>query len=583
MHKDSHPLSEVFFALCKESDTPVSLGLWLRYKYSEHEQLCNASIPIGDYLEKDVERFKRDYVCASVLSKYKGLDTGIDLELTALQKFAASEMKCLSTNRQLNAMRSSVLNPKLEAWIFRAKRKIAKLLGPVSLFCISPFFGWGPGATFDMSRRRAQVDRKMVTVPMTVSARALPLARSVIESDLHWSYSVLGTFPEGPWSLAPWCFEKTEACRVTTVPKSAKTDRTIAIEPTMNLFLQKGVGGYIRQCLKRRGVDLDNQEINQELAAYAYSLDLATIDLSAASDTVSKELVYELLPYDWADLLDSLRSHEALMPDGSTVILEKWSSMGNGYTFELESLIFWALASAVLEEIEPKGRVSVYGDDIIISRSAATQLIELLEFCGFSVNTDKSYIQGNFFESCGKHFFAGEDVTPCYQKELLDCPTENIRFHNRLIRWSERTGIPTMSQAPLYRHSPRDFQRCLLPFGVEGDDGFLVDLTFLVESSREFCENRGIRLRVVSSVPRSLPGIESALLALTLRKTASIDHPVDPYGFNRSVMDTQPYHGNIELPPEKTAWRSSLPRKTRESFFGKRWVIPPGYCPLPRT
>jgi hypothetical protein len=239
--------------------------------------------------------------------------------------------------------------------MFRAKRKIASLLGPFSLHCIEPFFGWSPGATFDIKRRFAQVDKKVAANTITVSGRALELLESVVRHDLHWSCALLGRYPEGPWSFVPWAFSEVDLCRVTTVPKSSKTDRVIAIEPTGNIYLQTGVGGFFRRCLKRRGIDLDDQEINQGYAAKALELALATLDLKAASDTVSVELVYELLPPDWAFALDALRSHWALKPSGERVRLEKWSSMGNGFTFELETLIFWALSSSVLEDVHPGG------------------------------------------------------------------------------------------------------------------------------------------------------------------------------------------------------------------------------------
>lgn len=571
------PEREVFFSLCKQFNTPVSLSLWLRLKY-DAKSFLEFDLKVGDYLECDSDRFAKDYLVSTLLSKWKGHDAGVDRESVALSKFVTSERVCAETNMRLRKGRSVGFDSDIESWLFQARRKIALLLGPCSLHCISEHFGWGPGATFDLSRRRAQVDRKMTTVPITVSPRAAELFRSVLGEDLHWSASILGLLPEGPFSFLPSVFLSSDSCRVTTVPKSAKTDRVIAIEPTGNLFLQKGVGGYFRRRLKRRGIDLDDQEINQRLAAQAGNLALATLDLSAASDTVSRELVYELFPLDWANLMDSLRSHKALMPDGTPVKLEKFSSMGNGFTFELESIIFWALGSCVRDDIEPEGSFSVYGDDIICPKSCAPDLIRLLALCGFSVNEEKSFVQGLFYESCGKHYFHGRDVTPVYQKEVVR-PTsdvddrEAIRLHNRLVRWSIRSGIQISAQNVPFRSACKEVRSCLLPFGAEGDDGFLVPLEQLSGCTQD--PSHGFWCRTIADRPRTLPGIQDAMLALRLRK----DHPRQLRGnlWFDMPWDGEPSYGDVMV---GVGAASAFPLKRRLSFR-HRWVMPPGYCPLP--
>lgn len=253
-----------------------------------------------------------------------------------------------------------------------------------------------------------------------------------MEQDLHWAFSGSGVIPSGPYCLLPSAFKIVEGNKLITVPKDASTDRVICVEPTFNLFLQKGVGSYIRARLKASGIDLDDQSRNQQLARLARSLGYATLDLSSASDTVCCELVKLLLPFDWWVYLDRLRCRKTRLPDGSWHRNEKWSSMGNGYTFELESLIFWSLC--------PSGSLSsVYGDDIICNQSSAPEYITVLEGLGFTLNKAKSYVSGEFFESCGKHFFAGQDVTPCFQKEEISSALSYIRAYNRLFKHHDRS------------------------------------------------------------------------------------------------------------------------------------------------
>jgi hypothetical protein len=187
------------------------------------------------------------------------------------------------------------------------------------------------------------------------------------------------------------------------------------------------------------GLDLDDQIPNQEMACRG-SIDgsLATIDLSSASDTVARELVRFLLPHEWFERLDLCRSKVGLL-DGEWLRYEKFSSMGNGYTFELETLIFWSLAVSCVKllELDPF-EVRVYGDDIIVPSKAYDYLIEVLTFCGFTANSSKSFREGPFRESCGKDFYDGLEVRPFFQKESLDGVETLFRLANGIRRAANR-------------------------------------------------------------------------------------------------------------------------------------------------
>lgn len=219
-----------------------------------------------------------------------------------------------------------------------------------------------------------------------------------------------------------------------TVPKATEIDRVACKEPEINMFLQRACGSHIRRQLRKHGIDLNDQTINQRLAKDALDLGLATIDLSAASDSITKQLVIELLPFEWYSLLDDLRVH-AVDIDGTVHYPEMFSSMGNGFTFELESLIFYALARAVAWANGTKGIISVYGDDIIVPSVIAPRLARVFNWFGFKVNTKKSHWSGQFRESCGKHYYRSQDVTPFYIRGPVSCKTDIIRLLNRLLQW----------------------------------------------------------------------------------------------------------------------------------------------------
>lgn len=108
--------------------------------------------------------------------------------------------------------------------------------------------------------------------------------------------------------------------------------------------------------------------------------------------------------------MDDLRSPCFAGPFG-TGLYSKFSSMGNGTTFCIETLIFAAACYAVGSK-----QFSVYGDDIAIETELAEELMDVLRRIGFIVNQDKSHFTGSFRESCGANWYQGQDVTPFYMR-----------------------------------------------------------------------------------------------------------------------------------------------------------------------
>jgi len=230
---------------------------------------------------------------------------------------------------------------------------------------------------------------------------------------------------------------KASSGKLMFVPKDARSHRSIVVEPLLNSLYQKGIGSYLKKRLKRFGVDLTDQTRNRELARKG-SEDGAscTIDLSSASDTVSRELVWNLLPLPWAHALDIGRTPQVTYRS-ETLLLEKFSSMGNAYTFELESLIFYSLVWGTCTALGLSTEdISVFGDDIICPRAAYDTLVGILSYCGFTVNTEKSFADGPFRESCGADYFWGRNVRPFYLRKQV---SDKILFvmHNFFVRNGE--------------------------------------------------------------------------------------------------------------------------------------------------
>lgn len=239
--------------------------------------------------------------------------------------------------------------------------------------------------------------------------------------------------------------------RLSCVPKNVDISRTICTEPTLNMWYQLGLGNLISDRLRSFfGIDLSTvPETNRELARLG-SLDgsFCTIDLESASDSLGIRMLREVLPKWVHDLLTSLRCRETTLPDGRSVKLAMMSTMGNGYTFPLQTVLFASVVSAVYSEMGiPRRRVdsdspnwSVFGDDIIVGRKAYDRVVHLLTLLGFKVNMQKSFCEGPFRESCGADFYSGVNIRPVYIRSLSDAQ-DIYSAYNRLTRWSNATGV----------------------------------------------------------------------------------------------------------------------------------------------
>lgn len=362
----------------------------------------------------DRQEFFYDYQATLAFRKAKFFDSPKDLRSVTYQKFIASEDRCRLVNTQ--HMQPSTRDGSVTQSI---RRRIARVLGDFNPAEFIEKCGWGPGATSTIPRRYATPGHKMLEKGIGATPSCLRIAKWVLSEDIHWMRSRIDAV-DARCSPLTSEFRLEVGGKLKQVPKDARSNRMINCEPTMNLFLQKGIGSMIRSRLSRVGVDLNDQTVNRRLAQHgSFTGAVATLDLSAASDSVAYAVVANLLPDDWFLVMNQLRCSSVVDDDGCKLKLEKFSMMGNGFTFELESLIFWAICKEAQRD-DPFAVTSVFGDDIVCSTEHAPRVIELLEFFGFSLNREKSFLYGSFRESCGGHYFGGHDVRPIYIEEDFD-------------------------------------------------------------------------------------------------------------------------------------------------------------------
>lgn len=243
--------------------------------------------------------------------------------------------------------------------------------------------------------------------------------------------------------------------RVITVPKTLTAPRIIAAEPVAMQYAQQSVLDVVIRALEshrytKGRINFSDQSLNQRAALEAsVTKDRATIDLSEASDRVAAGLVYTMLssvPH-LRDAVFACRSTSAKLPNGKIIRLRKFASMGSALTFPVEAMVFLTIIVAARARskthhlrarltktsvIEALEGVLVYGDDIIVPAGEVTTVIEWLEAFGLKVNRRKTFVTGNFRESCGMDAFMGERVTPVYLRRPY--PTDR-HDASSLISW----------------------------------------------------------------------------------------------------------------------------------------------------
>jgi len=437
----------------------------------------------------DAYSFARDYLSYNLLRKYPDFELGIDRADVALSAFLTSERTCADINRYNGyfpyTFDSDVIpiTQTLEATLSRAREKIKSVLGPFNWNDAARKWRFSGGASTRLRRASGDLYYKLQGTPHVTREAAL-LGVCAIWYDEGWRkhfQSVHGreSDPQSWVKIVP-------GSRYTTVPKTAKTDRGICIEPDLNMLLQLGIGAVIRDRLKTVRINLNDQTYNQYLARCGSGTGaLATIDLKSASDSISLQLVKNLLPADWFDALSLTRCSEVELPNGVIHRLEKISSMGNGYTFELESLIFWAISAAVLELSDcADTRLGVYGDDIVIHHSVAPRLIEVLASCGFETNKDKTFLSGPFRESCGKHYFYAADVSPFAITHSIDGPNRLFLHWNQCGTWFRPL---VHAQDYLLRTLPSGMRDWVVPHFMSDEAGLKKPLD---QASPRWCRKR---------------------------------------------------------------------------------------------
>jgi len=466
----------------------------------------------------------------SILKKFRGKKTA-DADNLALQKFLESNAKCNRPNAiDVNGLTEiqAVAIGEAKKWIydFWFDRSGEYLIDTDKILA---GIGTGPGASIgaigDSFYQKVACSRLTGT-----NSQLFSLYKRACSKFSLWSET------EKIRSDHMGGFVAVDSNKLSYAAKYAEISRTICTEAMLNMLIQQGVGTAMEELLEAKcNIKLaDQQVLNAELARIgSLTGEFGTIDLSSASDTISLGLVRELLPNYIAGWLSTCRSPNTLLPNGEKVQLHMVSSMGNAFTFPLQTILFSSVVqgcyralgiapvnnstgpvrkdsddfTSLKDEVRQRwelgrrpGNWGVFGDDIIVRREAYDLVVNLLERFGFTVNLDKSYNEGPFRESCGSDFWNGGNVRGVYCKRL-DSSQDCYSLINRLNVWSANHGIP-------------------LPTTIR----YLLGTTYLEQTSRAKARTQAPRKRRLEFLP--VPPWESDTAGIKVPEVALIKHPL---------------------------------------------------------
>jgi hypothetical protein len=400
-----------------------------------------SEIPAVDESD-DIPHFKAKYQLASLLKRYrfrKDIYTTDELTQQAIESFAETQRRIACLN--LDAVSSDT------KWILDyAAMFIRETLGGYSDEEHRELCRFGRKASVGVPLRSA-CEAARWELPISGSRKQISWfdaeMRDIACVQDYWTKQIESGPYNGP------IYQETSFLTLVLVPKTFKSLRSIMPNTTIGSYMSYGLGEMIRKRLKRIGYDISKLQMKHRDIAKLASLhrQYVTADLSSASDSISVALVNRLFPSDWLEILHQSRIGTVVLPDGNRVESETFCTMGIGYTFPLQTLVFLSLLVAIQARLLPRSRwsrISVYGDDLIYSKLIHPSVRSVFSQLGFVINEDKTYDDSGFRESCGGDYFHGVDVRPFQPRNGSADVNRKVYeavlykyINGLLMRWSE--------------------------------------------------------------------------------------------------------------------------------------------------
>ena len=433
---------------------PHSLSLAICYRYEQWDELyallkaADTMTTLGGFPCRTIS-YERAFLQANALfSKADDLPEVEQLDEQAIVSF----IECESKNRETNIRFHTREVP--SPLIYKTQQVIAEILGDFSMLDWSQNLRFGPGAS-----STCRGDFTTIVDKLASEIHCTPRAFEHLENGFKHFFQFY-------YSLASF---DTSGCSNTylTIPKKYDEKRGIAIGLHGNIVGQLATGASMRRKF-RRWVNLDTAADYHRKLVRTEWRSIATIDLRRASQMIAKMAVRSVFPADWLEIMDDMREEFTFIPNMSDTIHgtpryvynQHYSAMGNGYTFEMESILFYSLAKAAMLNAGLKWKIlSVFGDDVIVDKHCADVVISAFEAFGFETNKSKTYTDGEFKESCGVDTLRGTNVRPVYLRNAKNGKQleKFYKLANNIFRMAANSGHGLCIDARFYRA----WKRCI--------------------------------------------------------------------------------------------------------------------------
>lgn len=519
---------------------------------------ASASGPVIDYITSDmsIQQIRCTMLSRSLFKKLSPVGNSQYADNKALEKFNAINASCSTEPFEFPA------DSEQDSLFFSYfLDNIRKTLTPgevnFDLAYMRETFATGPGASLGCDNESFY--SKLFTSQLSAThPYLLSLYRAVIcESDTWSEAERLRNDKFG--------FTIKASNRLFFVPKTAEISRTCCTEPPLNMMFQKSLGHFLEYCLRTSfGISLTTQpDYNRELARIG-SIDgsFGTIDLVSASDSILWSLCKRIIPENLLGFFRLFRCESTILPDGSEVPLNMISTMGNGFTFPLQTIIFACAVRSVYQLMGfssscPRTQFGVFGDDIIVNKQSYDYLVRMLTKLGFTVNDTKSFNTGPFRESCGYDWYNGFFVRSIYLRSL-ETVSDVYSAINRLNRWSALSGVRLPNAISLLRSSARR-KELRVPVSEQIDCGIQVPFVLskpVVDNNYWFLYRKLVKVVKKRQVPDNLE--DSISLGYRF---------YNPYGWGVSYLGGYARREEVPLNPE-----ASDPLKRTEARYPRGFM-----------
>lgn len=383
-----------------------------------HERISNEVRPtFGSHmLSLDQDLFVDWTICHRFLNKFEEPSKSHD---SALQRACFEQW--VDIERELGAIHLGSTSPTVRSTLYKARALIHDWC---KNYKRSSAIDFSPGETFVSNQGKTSIVRKLATRKhWTVTSDAFDdaakmiynnpglkrMARRFMKPISKYDAKVLYSMSTNRFEAFKTRLEDvliiTQGSRLSSVYKNRKSRRCINVESLFNLLLQRQAALGLREILCQIDNDLEIGQLkHQRLIANSGK---ATVDFSSASDRVHLQLIEWLFPSRVVDDLKRYRSFITYVGD-TAYVPRKLSSMGCGFTFEVMTMAFLAIARS----FDPSA--SVYGDDVIICNERATDFSSVMTAVGLKVNEGKSFIKSPLRESCGSFYMDGYGYITCF-------------------------------------------------------------------------------------------------------------------------------------------------------------------------